>query len=273
MVCHNSEPSVVVDMKSKQHLDPFLMELKGSVLNKPIETFSQGEDGVLRHQGRLCVPNVDGLRETILEEAHGSRYSIHPGATKMYRDLREIYWWNGMKRDIADFVARCSNCQQVKAEHQGPGAHFLPVKVSYSAEYYTKLYINEIVNLHGAPLSIISDRGAQFTSYFWKSFQSGLGTQVKLSTTFHPQTDGQAERTIQTVEDMLRVCGIDFKGIWDDHLPLIEFSYNNIYPSSISMAPFEALYGRKCRSPVGWFEVGVFALLGPEVVYEATEKV
>ncbi|WMV30081.1 hypothetical protein MTR67_023466, partial [Solanum verrucosum] len=82
---------------------------------------SQGEDGVLRHQGRLCVPDVDGLRETIVEEAHGSRYSIHPGATKVYRELREIYWWNEMKRDIADFVARCSNCQQVKAKHQGPG--------------------------------------------------------------------------------------------------------------------------------------------------------
>ena len=91
MVRHNSESSVVVDVKSKQHLDPILMELKESVLNKAIETFSQGEDGVLRHQGRLCVPDVDGLRETILEEAHGSRYSIHLGATKMYRDLSEIY--------------------------------------------------------------------------------------------------------------------------------------------------------------------------------------
>ncbi|WMV37440.1 hypothetical protein MTR67_030825, partial [Solanum verrucosum] len=82
---------------------------------------SQGEYGVLRHQRRLCVPDVDGLRETILEEAHGSRYSIHPGATKMYRDLREIYWWNGMKGDIENFVARCSNCQQAKAKHQGSG--------------------------------------------------------------------------------------------------------------------------------------------------------
>ena len=96
---------------------------------------------------------------------------------------------------------------------------------------------------------------------------------MKLSTAFHPQTDGQAERTIQTLEDMLRACVIDFKGNWDDHLPLIEFSYNNSYHSSIAMAPFEALYGRRCRSTVGWFEVGEFSLLGPEVVYEATEKV
>ena len=140
-------------------------------------------------------------------------------------------------------------------------------------EDYAKLYINEIVRLHGVPLSIISDMGPQFTSHFWKSFQKGLGTQVNLSTTFHPQTDGQAERTIQTLEDMLRACVIDFKGSWDDHLSLIEFSYNNSYHSSIQMAPYEALYGRRCRSPVGWFEVGETTLIGPDSVLDAMEKV
>ena len=85
---------------------------------------------------------------------------------------------------------------------------------------------------------------------------------MKLSTAFHPQTDGQAERTIQTLEDMLRECVIDFRGNWDDHLPLIEFSYNNSYHSSIGMAPFEALYGRRCRSPVGWFEARESSILG-----------
>ncbi|KAH0716653.1 hypothetical protein KY290_012914 [Solanum tuberosum] len=255
MVRHNSESSIVVDVKSKQHLDPILMELKELVFNKAIETFSQREDGVLMHQGRLSVPDVDGLRETILEEADGSRYSNHPGATKMYRDLRVIYWWNGIKRDIAYFVARCSNCQQVKTEHQRlvgltqdtdthtwkweeinmdfmvglprtrrqhdsiwfimdrltKSTHFLPFKVSYSAEDYSKLYIKEIVKFHGAPLSIISDRGTQFSFHFCRSFQNGLGTQMKLSTAFHPQTDGQAERTIQTLEDMFRACVNDFK--------------------------------------------------------------
>ncbi|WMV54862.1 hypothetical protein MTR67_048247 [Solanum verrucosum] len=138
---------------------------------------------------------------------------------------------------------------------------------------YAKLYIKEIVKLHGVPLSIFLDRRTEFTSHFWKSFQKGLGTKVKLSTTFHPQTDGQAECTIQIIEDMLRACVIDFKGNWDDHLPLIEFAYNNSYHSSISMAPFEALYGRRCRSSVGWFEVGEIAPIGPELVYEAIEKV
>ncbi|XP_070025917.1 uncharacterized protein [Nicotiana sylvestris] len=152
-------------------------------------------------------------------------------------------------------------------------AHFLPVRTTYSAEDYAKLYIREIVRLHGVPLSIISDRGAQFTTHFWKSFQKGLGTQVNLSTAFHPQTDGQAECTIQTVEDMLRACVLDFKGSWDDHLPLIEFAYNNNFQASIQMAPYEALYGRKCRSPIGWFEVGEAELLGPNLVQQAMEKV
>lgn len=150
-------------------------------------------------------------------------------------------------------------------------AHFLHVKVSYSAEDYAKLYLREMVKLHGVPLYIISNHGTQFTSQLWKSFQMGLGTRVKLSTDFHPQTDGQAESTIKTL--MLRACVIDFKGNWDDHLPLIEFAYNNSYHSSIDMDPFETLYGRRCRTLIGWFEVGEVSLIGPELVHETIEKV
>ena len=93
-----------------------------------------------------------------------------------------------------------------------------------------------------------------------------------MSTAFHPQTDGQAERTIQTLEDMLRACVLEFKGNWDDHLPLIEFAYNNSFHTSIGMAPFKALYGRRCRSPIGWFELGEMAFVGPNLVVEAMEK-
>ena len=145
-------------------------------------------------------------------------------------------------------------------------AHFLPVRTTHSAEDYARLYLKDIVRLHGIPISIITDRGAQFTAKFWKFFQEGLGTQVKLSTAFHPQTDGQAERTIQNLEDILRACVLDFGGSWDDHLPLIEFSYNNSYHSSIQIAPYEALYVRKCRSPLGWFEVGETKLIGLDLV-------
>ncbi|PHT87829.1 hypothetical protein T459_09935 [Capsicum annuum] len=135
------------------------------------------------------------------------------------------------------------------------------------------LYIQELVRLHEVSLSVISDRGTQFASQFFRAFQKGLGTQVHLSSAFHPQTDGQVERTIQTLEDMLRACALDFKGSWDEHLPLIEFAYNNSYHSSIQIAPFEALYGRRCRSTIGWFEVGEAILLGPNTVFEAMEKV
>ena len=135
-------------------------------------------------------------------------------------------------------------------------AHFLLVHTSYSAEDYAKLYLKELVRLHGIPLFIISDRDTQFTSYFWKVFQKGLGTQIHLSIYFHPQIAGQEKRTIQTLKDMLRACVVDFKGSWDDHLPLIEFTYNNSYHSSIRMNIFESLYSRRCRSPIGWFKVG-----------------
>ncbi|GJZ40768.1 putative reverse transcriptase domain-containing protein [Tanacetum coccineum] len=116
-------------------------------------------------------------------------------------------------------------------------------------ETLTRLYIKEIVSRHGVPISIISDRDSHFTSRFWQSLQSALGTQLDMSTAYHPETDGQSERTIQTLEDMLRACVIDFGKGWERHLPLVEFSYNNSYHASIKAAPFEALYGRKCRSP------------------------
>ncbi|GJV86091.1 reverse transcriptase domain-containing protein [Tanacetum coccineum] len=135
-------------------------------------------------------------------------------------------------------------------------AHFLPMRETDSTEKLTRLYMKEIVARHGIPVSIISDRDSHFTSRVWQSLHKALGTQLNLSTAYHPQTDGQSERTIQTLEDMLRACVIDFENGWDRHLPLVEFSYNNSYHTSIKAAPFEALYGRKCRSPVCWAEVG-----------------
>ncbi|GJZ28149.1 putative reverse transcriptase domain-containing protein [Tanacetum coccineum] len=113
----------------------------------------------------------------------------------------------------------------------------------------------------------------RFTSNFWKSLQKALGTSLDMSTAYHPQTDGQSERTIQTLEDMLCACVIDFGNGWVKHLPLVEFSYNNSYHASIKAAPFEALYGRKCRSPVCWAEVGQVQLTGPELVQETTERI
>ena len=129
-------------------------------------------------------------------------------------------------------------------------AHFFPIKKMYSTDRLARLYVSWIVCLHGVPVSIVSDRGSTFTSVFWQELHKALGVRLNFSTAFHPQTDGQSERTIQTLEDMLRMCVMDFGGQWDLHLPLIEFAYNNSYHASIEMAPYEALYGRKCRSPL-----------------------
>ncbi|GKA69386.1 putative reverse transcriptase domain-containing protein [Tanacetum coccineum] len=222
----------------------------------------------------------------IIDEAHKTKYSVHPGADKMYHGLRDMYWWPGMKRDIATYVSKCLTCSKVKVEHQRPSnllqqpeipewkwdkitmdfitklprsksgydsirvivdrltksAHFLATREDYSTERLARSYIDEVVARHGVPMSIISDR------------------------------DGR-ERTIQTLEDMLRACVIDFGGNWDVHLPLAEFSYNNSYHSSIRCAPFEALHGRKCRSPVLWAGIGESSLIRPELVQETTDKV
>ncbi|GJY86636.1 putative reverse transcriptase domain-containing protein [Tanacetum coccineum] len=152
-------------------------------------------------------------------------------------------------------------------------AHFLPAKEIDSMEKLTRQYLKEVVLRHGVPVSIISNRDGRFMSQFWQSLQEAFGTQLDMSTVYHPETDGQSERTIQTLEDMLRACVIDFGKGWDRHLPLIEFSYNNSYHTSIKTAPFEALYGPKSRSPVCWAEVGDAQLTGPEIVYETTEKI
>ncbi|GJV39196.1 putative reverse transcriptase domain-containing protein [Tanacetum coccineum] len=226
-----------------------------------------------------------------MDEAHKSKYSVHPGADKMYYDLRDRYWWPGMKKDTAEYVSKCLTCLKVKAEHQRPSgllqqpeipvimdrltksAHILPMREDYKMERLARLYLNEIVARHGVPISIISDHDSRFTSRFWQSMQEALGTRLDMSTTYHPQTDGQSERTIQNLEDMLRACVLDFGGSWDVHLPLVEFSYNNSYHSSVRCALFEALYGRKCRSPIMWAEVGEGQLIGPELVQETWKRI
>ncbi|GJW33629.1 putative reverse transcriptase domain-containing protein [Tanacetum coccineum] len=136
-----------------------------------------------------------------------------------------------------------------------------------------RMYLNEVFTRHGIPLSIICDRNPRFASNFWRSLQNALGTSLNMSTVYHPQTDGQSERTIQTLEDMLRACAIDFGKGWVNHLPLVEFSYNNSYHASIKAAPFEALYGRKCHSLICWAEAGDVQLTGPEIVQETTKKI
>jgi len=152
-------------------------------------------------------------------------------------------------------------------------AHFIPIKTGMSVARLVEIDIEQIVRLHGLPSSIVSDLDPRCTSKFWESLQAGLETKLKLSSAYHPQTNGQTERTILSLEDLLRPCVLE-KGVsWVKCLPLIESTYINNFHSSIGMAPFEALYGRKCRTPLCWYESGESALLGPNGVQETTEKV
>ena len=152
-------------------------------------------------------------------------------------------------------------------------AHFLAVRMTFTLKRFCRLYIREIVRLHGVPVSIVSDRDPRFTTHFWKSFQKTMSTRLTMSTTFNPQTDGQSERTIQVLEDMLPACVLDHKGSWEEHFPLVEFAYNNSYQASIQMAPYEALYERPCRSPLCWTEMGESSITGPDMIKDASEKV
>jgi len=305
--------SLVERIKQRQQDDVELRKMMKKVKEGSVPEFTT-KKGILKFRNRLCVPNNSELRKELLKESHDSMLTTHPGSTKMYRDLKSHLWWPGMRRDIADHVARCLTCQKVKAEHQKPGgllqplpkpiwkwdhftmdfvvgmprtqkhhdaiwviidrlskpAHFLAIKTTFNTEQLADLYI---VRLHGIPLSIISDRDTKFASRFWQGFQTAMGTEVNLSTTFHPQTDGQSERTIQTLEDMLRACALEYTRNWDHNLTLVEFAYNNSYNFSIDMMPYEALYGRRCRTPICWDEVRERKLSKIELIDQTREVV
>ncbi|CAN1154462.1 Transposon Ty3-I Gag-Pol polyprotein [Linum perenne] len=309
-------PMLHEQIKEKQKDDPELEKYFKQIQEGKDVKFKVIDD-MLTYQGRVCVPNVDKLRQNILDEAHSAPYAMHPGATKMYRTLKEHFWWPNLKRDVAEHVYHCLECQMIKAEHQAPviehlpleipewtwdkitmdfvyglprtprgndgvwvivdrfskSAHFIPIKFKPGPDELARLYVREIVRLHGVPISIVSDRDPSFTSRFWVSLQQALGTKVHFSTAYHPQTDGQSERTIQTLEDLLRACVLTMEGSWDEHLPLMEFAYNNQYHSSIKAAPYEVLYGRKCRTPLYWDAEGVRQLEGPEMIQKSVEKV
>ncbi|GJS01931.1 putative reverse transcriptase domain-containing protein [Tanacetum coccineum] len=287
---HPDKENVVADaLNRKERVKPRQVRAMAMTIQSGVNRMILAAQGEAFKQENVLAERLHGdVRMVILDEAHKSKYSVHPGADKMYHDLRDMYWWPGMKRDIATYVSKCLTCAKVKAKHQRPSgltqqpeipewkwdritmdlitklprsrsghdaiwvivdrltklAHFLTIREDFNTEKLARLYIDVIAARHGVLVSIISDRDGRFTSHFWQTVQRALGTSLDLSTAYHPQIDGQTE-----------------------------FSYNNNYHSSIRCAPFEALYGRKCRSPVLWAEIGEGSLIGPELVLEMTDKV
>ncbi|GJV02639.1 putative reverse transcriptase domain-containing protein [Tanacetum coccineum] len=218
----------------KESVDEFVGLQKGLD-----EMIKQRSDGTLYYLDQIWVPLKGEVRTLIIDEAHKPKYFVHPGADKMYYDLRDRYWWPRVEKDIAEYVSKCLTCLKAKAKHQRPYGLLQQLEnlvwkwEGIAMDFVTKmdrlagLYLNKIVARHGVPISIISDRDSRFTS----------------------------------------------RGSWDVHLPLVEFSYNNSYHSSVRCAPFEALYGRKCHSPIMWAEVGEGWLIRPDLLQETTEKI
>ncbi|WVZ48675.1 hypothetical protein U9M48_000094 [Paspalum notatum var. saurae] len=225
--------------------------------------------------------------EKIKEEAHETAYSIHPGSEKMYQDLKQKFWWYGMKREVAEYVALCDVCQRVKAEHQKPAGLLQPLKI---LEWkWEEIGMDFIVGLPRTQsgfdsIWVVVDRltkvahfipvkttysGAKLAELYMSRLHESMGTKLNFSSAYHPQTDGQTERTNQILEDMLRACAIQYGTSWDKSLPYAEFSYNNSYQASIKMSPFQALYGRRCRTPLHWDQPGEKQLFGPGIIEDA----
>nr|GEU39609.1 hypothetical protein [Tanacetum cinerariifolium] len=217
---------------------------------------SSTKDRILATQ-KEAVDESGDVRTLIMDEAHKSRYFVHPGADMMYYDLKDKYWWPRMKRDVAVYVSKKAMDFVTKLPRTSSGhdiiwvivnrltksAHFLPMLEDYKMDRLARLYLNEIVVRHGVTISIISNHDSHFTSRFWQSMEKAIGTQLDMSRAYHPQTDGS----------------------WDVYLPLVEFSYNNSFHSGVRCASFKALYGRKCHSPIIWAEVGGGQLIGHEL--------
>ncbi|GJR25331.1 putative reverse transcriptase domain-containing protein [Tanacetum coccineum] len=217
-------------------------------------------DRMLCLRNRSWIPCFGNLRELIMHESHKSKYSIHPGSDKiqgrmpkppglLVQPVIPVWKWENITIDLVTKLPKTLSGQDtiwVIIDQLTKSAHFLLMKETGSMEKLTRQYLKEVVSRHGVPVLIISDRDSKFTSHFCKSLNKALGTQLDMSTAYHLQTNGQSERTIQTLEDMLRAYMIDFG---------------------------KALYGRKCQSHICWAEVGDAQFIGPEIVHEKTEKI
>ena len=187
-----------------------------------------------------------------------------------------VWKWDDISMDFVTHLPRTFRGHDtiwVIVDRLTKSAHFLAMNLRMSMAKLAQLYIKEIVRLHGVPSSIVSDGDPRFTSRLWQTLQGAMGSKLTIISAYHPQIDGQSERTIQSLEDLLRTCILDHLGAWDEVLPLIEFTYNNSFHASIGMTPYEALYGRRCRTPLCWYQDGEAVLVEPELLEQTIEKV
>ncbi|WVZ52489.1 LOW QUALITY PROTEIN: hypothetical protein U9M48_003543, partial [Paspalum notatum var. saurae] len=243
------EPAIKDLVITAQKQDKGMAHIREGISDKQKACFTLDEQGVLWFKNRLVVPKDMELRKKILDEAHASLFTMHPGSNKMYQDLKQKFWWARMKREIAKYVSECDVCQRVKANHLKPAG--LP----RTQKGYNSIWV-------------IIDRFTK-SAHFIPQLQLALGTKLIRSSAYHPQTSGQVERVNQVLEDMLRGCALTYSTKWDECLPLAEFTYNNSYQKSLEMAPFEALYGKRCRTPLNWSELGERVTFGPDLVTQA----
>ncbi|GKA53528.1 putative reverse transcriptase domain-containing protein [Tanacetum coccineum] len=237
MTVHNDLPKQIREAQKEAMKKKCVRKENFGRLIKPIFEFCPDETCCF---GNLVwLPRFGGLRDLVMYESHKSKYSIHSRSDKMYQDLKLLYWWPNMKADIATYVSKCLTCAKVKAEHQKPSGLLQQPEIPvWKWERITMDFVSGLPRTpsgHGVPISIISDQDSHFTSNFWRLLQEALGTNLDMSTVYHPQTDGQSERIIQTLEDMLRACVIDF----GSHCMLSEVGDSNFTDKRAKPLEFE----------------------------------
>jgi hypothetical protein len=281
-----------------------------------MDIYKLGVDGILLHKNKIFIPNVQDLKRIILHEMHNVPYTWHLGYQKIVVAVKSQYFWLGMKREIAGYIARCMECQKVKSEHRHPtrllqplpipewkwevvtmdfitglsrtskmhdsiivvvgnltkDSHFIPLNTTHKAVDVVDIFMKEVALLHEIPKMIVSDRDLKFTSNLWKGLFNGFRMNMNFSTTYHPESGGQIERVNMVIEDMLRMYVMDKPSKCKHYLHLVEFTYNNGYQASVNMSPFEALYNRRCNTPVSWDNPVDRTVVGPEFLKEMEDQ-
>ncbi|GKD67075.1 putative reverse transcriptase domain-containing protein [Tanacetum coccineum] len=246
-------------------------ELVAEDLHGMINKLEPRADGTLCLNNRSWIPCFGDLRALIMHESHKSKYSIHPGSDKMYQDLKKLYWWPNIKAEISTYVSKCLTCAKVKAQYHKPSGFLVQPEIpQWKWENITMVFVTKLPKMITGQdtIWVIVDRLTKSVHFLPMREDDSM---EKLTRQYLKEI--VSRHGVPTLEDMLRACVLDFGKSWDRHLSLIEFLYNNSYHTSIKVAPFEASYGRKCRSPICWAEVGDSQLTNPEIIHETTEKI